>query len=41
VELSDQFFSWLCGFGNKVKIVGPDFVIEQFTEYLDKIRSMY
>ena len=41
VELSDQFFSWLCGFGNKVKIIGPDFVIEQFTEYLDKIRSMY
>lgn len=41
VELSDQFFSWLCGFGNKVKIVGPDFVIEEFTAYLDKIRSMY
>ena len=41
VELSDQFFSWLCGFGNKVKIVGPEFVIEEFTAYLDKIRSMY
>ncbi len=41
VELSDQFFSWLCGFGNKVKIIGPEFVIEQFTEYLDKIRSLY
>ena len=41
VELSDQFFSWLCGFGKRVKIIGPDFVIEQFTEYLDKIRSMY
>ena len=41
VELSDQFFSWLCCFGNKVKIIGPEFVIEQFTEYLDKIRSLY
>lgn len=41
VELSKPFFSWLCGFGNKVKIIGPDFVIEQFTEYLDKIRCMY
>lgn len=41
VELSDQFFSWLCGFGNRVKIIGPDFVIERFTEYLDKIRGMY
>ena len=41
VELSDQFFSWLCGFGNKVKIIGPDFVIDEFTAYLDKIRCMY
>lgn len=41
VELSKPFFSWLCGFGNKVKIIGPDFVIEEFTEYLDKIRCMY
>lgn len=41
VELSEQFYAWLCGFGNKVKIIGPDFVIEEFTAYLDKIRSMY
>ena len=41
VELSKQFFSWLCGFGNKVKIIGPEFVIEEFTAYLDKIRSLY
>lgn len=41
VELSDQFFSWLCGFGNKVKIIAPDFVIEEFTAYLDKIRAVY
>ncbi len=41
VELSDQFYAWLCGFGNKVKIIGPDFVIEEFTAYLDKIRGIY
>ncbi len=41
VELSDQFFSWLCGFRKRVKIIGPDFIIDQFTEYLDIIRSMY
>ena len=41
VELSKKFFSWLCSFGNKVKIIGPDFVIEEFTEYLDEIRGMY
>ena len=40
VELSDQFFSWLCGFGNKVKIMEPE-LAEKFTAYLDKIRSLY
>lgn len=40
VELSDQFFSWLCGFGNKVKIMDPA-IAEKFTAYLDKIRSLY
>ena len=41
VEISDQFFSWVCGFGNKAKILGPDFVVDEFREYLDKIRGMY
>ena len=41
VELSEHFYAWLCAFGNKAKIIGPDFVIEEFTAYLDKIRSMY
>ena len=40
VELSDQFFSWLCGFGNRVKIMEPE-LAAQFTAYLDKIRSLY
>ena len=40
VELSDQFFSWLCGFGNRVKIMEPE-IAEKFTAYLDKIRSLY
>ena len=42
VELSDQFFAWLCGFGNRVKIIGgPEDAIQQFRDYLDKIRDMY
>ena len=40
VELSDQFFSWLCGFGNRVKILDSD-IADQFTAYLDKIRKLY
>jgi hypothetical protein len=41
VEISEQFFSWVCGFGNKAKILSPVFVVDEFREYLDKIRGMY
>ena len=41
VEVSDQFYSWICQFGRSAKIVAPDKVVEQFTEYLDKIRNLY
>lgn len=41
VDISDQFFAWLCGFGRKVKIMGPETVVKEFQEYLDKIREMY
>ena len=41
VDISKQFFAWLCGFGNMVKIMGPDSVAKEFYEYLDKIREMY
>ena len=41
VDVSDQFFAWLCGFGRKAKIMSPGPVVEQFQEYLDKIREMY
>ncbi len=40
VELSDQFFSWLCAFGNRVKIMEPE-LAEKYVAYLDKIRSLY
>lgn len=42
VALSSQFFGWLCGFGNEVKIIGgPEEAIQEFRDYLDKIRCMY
>ena len=41
VEISAQFFGWLLGFGKQVKIMGPEPVIKEFQEYLDKIREMY
>ena len=41
VEISDQFYGWVLGFGNKVKILKPQKVVEGFTEYLNKIRNIY
>lgn len=41
VEISDQFFGWILGFGSKAKLAYPDDVIAQFSGYLDRIREMY
>ena len=41
IEVSDQFFAWLCGFGNMVRIISPDSVVEEFKVFLDKIKAVY
>ncbi len=41
VNISDQFFSWLCSFGKRAKLVAPAPVVEEFKQFLDKIRNMY
>lgn len=41
VEISDQFFGWLLGFGKKAKLIAPDVAVEEFKVYLDKVREMY
>ena len=41
VEISDQFFGWLLGFGNRVKLLKPKPLVEEFAAYIDKIRQMY
>ena len=40
IEISDQFFGWVCGFGKKVAILSPDSVIEKFKAHLDKMREL-
>lgn len=40
VEISVQFFSWLCGFGKRVKVETPD-VAEAYTAHLNKIAKLY
>ena len=41
VEISDQFFGWLLGFGNKAKLTAPESTVNGFLEYLKKIRDIY
>ena len=41
VAVSSQFYGWLCGLGNKVKIISPSPVVEDFKKYLDKINKIY
>lgn len=41
MEVSDQFFGWLCGFGKRVKVISPVDVEEDFGKYVSKIRDMY
>lgn len=41
VEVSDQFYGWILGFGKRAKIVGPPSMVEQFKAYLDDIRERY
>lgn len=41
VEISEQFFGWILGFGKKAKLLAPDDVVDQFRAYMDKIRGIY
>ncbi len=41
VDVSMQFFGWLCGFGDKVKIVSPDNLSEQFRQFVESILEKY
>lgn len=41
VAVSQQFFGWVTGLGNMVKITGPDKVKEEYKAYLNKILMNY
>ena len=41
VEVSSQFYGWLCGLGKAVKIISPPDVIEKMREHVEKIADMY
>ena len=41
VEISNQFFAWVCGFGKRAKIINPPEVVEDFQKFLSGISEMY
>ena len=41
VQVSPIFMGWCCAFGEKIKVVAPDNVIEQIREHISKIASTY
>lgn len=41
VEISDQFFSWVCGFRKRVKIISPPDVVEDMQKFLKDIAERY
>lgn len=41
VDISEQFFGWILGFGDNMQIVSPPNVIDEFKEYIDTVRKLY
>lgn len=41
VEISDMFYSWICGFGRRAKIIDPPHIVEGMHEFVKKINDMY
>ena len=41
VSVSRQLFGWLTGLGSEVQIVSPDYVVEEYKEFLKDILSKY
>ena len=41
VEVSPMFISWVCAFGNKMRVVGPREVVEQVKKHLQETLEQY
>ena len=39
--INEQFYGWLCTFGNKAQVIEPQEQISAFREYVKKISSLY
>lgn len=41
IKVSEQFFSWICGFGRRAKILSPAPVVDEFRAFILKISELY
>ena len=41
VEISDQFFSWVCGFRERATIINPPDVVKDMKKFLQQISTLY
>ena len=41
IEVSQQFFAWVFGFGDKARIKGPLPVVEEMKKYLKTVSAVY
>ena len=41
VDISEQFYGWLLGFGRRVKLIGNEEAVKEFNAYLTKIYKNY
>ena len=41
VQISALFFGWCCSFGEKLKLLHPQTVIEQLKEYTETVKALY
>ena len=41
VSVSNQFFGWLFGLGDGIKILGPENVKERMKEEIERIQKLY
>lgn len=41
VQISPQFFGWCCSFGDKLKVVAPDSIVNELEDYVYYLYQMY
>ena len=41
VEISEQFFGWLLGFGKRARLVASPNAVRKFQEHIEKVHEMY